>query len=432
MKKKIKKMIVTMILLMVFAAIARPCDVHAASTKKAADAVRTYNKYICTKKYKRYTKTTKNIAFMSDTTNDNLYNYLPDLNHDGVPELILCKEEDSCYYIFTYRKKKVEFVKKFAMKKKRSNDSIILDGTSNMLLYHTAKKEFYILEMDLSTLEKVLEEFVFEKAESGKWPEITDQVLYSLGAKIRESTYRVSSSGQKIRKVKNSELRITNTKDGIVFKLNAKERFRCRVYVNGEQLNKEVINNEDLKLDSMRMEFSVPKIQTRLAVSWNLGGYTRDEIQEVDYDEWEKLSVPKYYYGMKELTEEKAEKKLEEMTSFLNNMVGFSTSEKYHKLGWSEIDSRSLNSYFKPRPERVRLTYSWIRLRVGKTAKPSVRTVVPADAGRELLLWSSNEKVVKITASEKIKAVKPGKATVYVTNEMNPKIELKIKVTVRK
>lgn len=427
MKKTMRKIILTMLLAVGITACFCPEKACAASVPKAQNAVRAYNKYVTAKRYKKYTRTTKNMYFLTDPVNTKLYNSLPDLNHDGVPELVLQNEKSNTFYVFTYRQNKVKYVRKITTKYK----SDYLPAT---LMYHMSKKQIWTMEMDLSKLEKALIEIMSEdeSMEKVNANEIIKKLIDAVDVGIRESVYKVSSSGQKITKVRSSELRIQTDHNGILIKMNGKERLRCAIYINDKTFAELDFDDENMKFDSVRIEFGLPGSQDVLSCVANLGGYTAEQIMDLDLEKLEKKMTLKYYYGQKELSEKDAEKKLKGMLNFITSMKSLSDDTKSSSFIACNLTKDEIGTYLMPRPEKMRMSYSWIRLRIGQSSKPVVKYVTPADASGKVVLISNNEKIAKITQSGRIKAVKSGKTIVTATSVLNPKIELKIRVIVHK
>lgn len=333
MKKGIKRIVFAMLLVVGIAACAQPVSVNAASGK-AQKAVQAYNKYVKAKKYKKYTKTTKNISFMADESGKKKYNYMPDLNKDGVPELILLNAKKNTYYIFTYSKNKVKYVKKIAGKYKTDEPAD--------LLYHKSKKQLWLAEVDMSKLIDLLSELMESDQTSIDENKLSQQLLEAMNIRIRESTYKVSKNGLKITKSKSTVVNIKATKTGIVIKLNGKERLRCTVSVNGKTMDKLDYSDENMKFDNVQIDFTVPGNKNKLSCVAKMGGYTAEQLAQMDSDQLEKIMKQEYYYGGKKISEKTANNKLNSMVKFMTSMKVFSESSKIGTLYAYPISKKGL------------------------------------------------------------------------------------------
>lgn len=332
MKRAIKKLVFTMLLVVGIATFLKPTGAEAASSK-AQTAVKAYNKFVTAKKYKKYTKTTKNISFMADESGKKKYNYMPDLNKDGVPELILFAEKKNTYYVFTYSKNKVKYVKKIAAKYK--------SDIPVSLLYHKSKKQLWTVEMDMAELIDMLGKLTEADAAATDQNALAQQLLQAMNIRIQESAYKVSKNGLKISKTKSSVLAIKATKNGMVVKLNGKERLRCMIYINDKTLGSLDYNDENMKFESVRIDFSVPGNKI-LSCRSKLDGYTAKEITDMDFDKIEEQINPEYYYGDTKISEKSAEAKLNKMTKFISSMKFVSDDKKICTLIAYPISKKGL------------------------------------------------------------------------------------------
>jgi len=82
-------------------------------------------------------------------------------------------------------------------------------------------------------------------------------------------------------------------------------------------------------------------------------------------------------------------------------------------------------------PKKIKLNKTKVTMYVGESQTLKT-TFTPKKANKSVVWKSSNKKVVKVTKKGKIKALKPGKATITCTSKVNKKVKVKCKVTVKK
>lgn len=425
--KKMKRFVFGLLGILLLSSGMGKADVMAAGKSKIPDMStvrKAYYRFVKKGTYKKYTNNKRCQGF--GVSSENKYGGMIDLDKDQIPELILVRKDKysspRIYYIFTWKKGKVCFLKEMRADIKK--------GDLN-LEYHRKKPYIYTqsdnLIMALMDLVDALEEDdtdkFFAKFENG---------LEGIGFSVASKLYKIIDSNMTLQIKKSITLDVVGTKDGIVLKKNGKHWMEIALSMNGESLFKCEFDNPKFRYGKLSCKiWQEGKSDVELQIDF--GGRTAKQIEKLtdtkSDKEIEKLFKLGYYSNGKKISEKKADQILE---SYGELDLDLDRATNYHKNYRSvEIVSnkkKNWDQYIGIAPDRIKLSYTWIRLRVGQESKIKIR-VYPSKASKACTIKSSNPKVADVYDNEII-AFKRGKAVITVRSRLNKNVKKKIRVTV--
>lgn len=425
--KKMKRLLIGLLGILIVSGMMGKSDIMAAQKSKTPDiriVRRAYYQFVKKGTYKKYTNNKRCQGF--GVSGEKKYSGMIDLDKDQVPELILVRkdkyDDPKIYYIFTWKKGKVCFLKEMRADVKRGSLS---------LEYHKKKPYLYTTSdnlMDaLMDLVKALEEDntdkFFRKFQNG---------LEGIGFSTASKLYKIIDSNMTLQIKKSITLDMVGTKDGIILKKNGKHWMEISLSMNGDSLFKCEFDNPKFRYGKLSCKiWQEGKSDVEFQIDF--GGRTAKQIEKLtdtkSDKEIEKLFNLTYYSNGKKISEKKAGQILDSYGEVDLDLDKATNNHKnYRNVEVVSNKKKTWNQYIGEAPDRIKLSYTWIRLRVGQDSKIKVRTY-PSRASKACTIKSSNPKVADIYGNEII-ALKKGKAVITVRSCLNRKAKKKIRVTV--
>lgn len=402
-------------------------SVMAAQKSKAPDIQtvrRAYYRFVKNGTYKKYTNNKRCQGF--GVTEEEKYGGMIDLDKDKIPELILVRkdknDEPRRYYIFTWRKGKVRFLKEMRAGIKKG---------SLYLEYHKKKPYIYGSEENLiASLMELID--AIDENNTDSFFEKFDKGLEGLGFTVASRLYKITDSNMTLQEKKAIVLDMIGTSDGVKFEVNGKHWLQIALQMDGKSFFQCDFDNPKFRFGKLSCKIW-QEGKADVEFSLDFGGRTAKQLEKLTETKSErqlkKLFKMGYYSNGKKISEKKTEKILE---SYGELDLELDKATNYHKNyeGVKIVTNKKKNwdNYIGVAPERIRLSYTWIRLRVGQDNKIKV-TVYPSKASKACTYKSSNPKVADVYEN-RIIALKKGKAVITVKSRLNKKAKKKIRVTV--
>ena len=406
-----------------------PVQSQAATTRKAPDLNVVRNSYYRFVKSGRYLKYTNNRRCQGfGVTENDRYGGMADLDKDKIPELILVKynkyEEPKIYYIFTWKKGKVKFVKEIRSNYKYGTLSLE-NHRSRPYLYTEDHNLYAMFELLLDALSEEDEKAFMKKFENGLTGITFSQVT---------SLFRIMDAKMSLKEKESSRFEGKGTEDGVAFYINGKHWMQIAVSLNDQSVFK-------CKLTDKKFRFGVLSVKiwqegkADVELRMDFGKRTMAQLEKLLDTKTDKqlarMFPVRYYSKDKKISEKKAD---QIMASYENRDpdLELDKATNNHK-NYDEIDvisnkEKNWKEYLGKAPNRIKLSYTWIRLRVEQDYPIRV-TVYPKNASNVCVYTSSHPEVASVYGN-RIYAYKKGKTVITVRSRLNKNAWKRIRVTV--
>ena len=417
------------ILLAVGAFFAAGCkeNVQAASKSHTPDIVvvrKAYYYFVKKGAYKKYTGNKRCQGFGID--DGEKFGGLVDLDKDKIPELILVRNDKNgapvAYYLFTWRNGKVVFLKEL-----RSS----FQGGNLYLEHHAKKKYLYMQENNLvAVLVQLLN--VFEEDNNEKMMKELGEILKKLDFRMISTLNKITDTAFTLQEKGRVSTQVVGNDDGITIQVNGREWLRISVTLNGKSISKCDLSNPKFRFKTLSIQFlqdGKADVEYRMEFGNRTAAQVERLLERKSSKELDKLMPSELYSKGRKISENKADKLFDAFGNpdfALNEVTDY--HDRYRDVEIVSNKKKNWNKYMGKAPERIKLSYTWIRMRKGQENKIRVKAY-PASRSNSCYCKSSNRRIATVYKG-KIYALRKGKAVITVTSRLNSKLKKRIRVTV--